>query len=531
MSLPVWVVWLARLFFVIVVVLPLVQLCGEAFWVDGALDSSALSKLMLTSHQWRLLGNSLVLATGASAIALFIGVPYALLVEKSDFWGRSFFKLAYLVPLLIPPYMQATAWGHLLAYNSQFNTFLVTTFNLTESPLSVYNLPGAIFVLGLAYFPFITLLTISGLKSVDNRYEEAALLQQGRIHTFFRITLPLVKPHIIAGIILVFIFSIIDFGVPDILRVRVYPIEIFIQFSAFYDERTAVVMGLPLLFITLFMVSLQVRVMRGRKYVAFADGFNRLERSSPRLYSKLGSVYCPLIVGVAVFIPLGILLKMAGPLSTYQKSLSSSWQQIGLSFFIAAVAAFALTILAFIIAHAMFKSSPKTRTFWEYLTQLPFAVPPILLGLALIKIWNRPETDWLYGSYLIIIIGYLAHFIPFTIRVVYASLQQLNPQLEEVGWLNCKNRFLITTLLTVPLIKNGLLAGFFISFVLALGELGVTLLVIPPGVVTIPIKIYNFMHYGAEDRVAALSLILFALQALLFLGLFRLSRWVRPGLS
>ncbi len=520
-----WVTRLAWLIFGVAVLLPPVQLCWVALWVDGRLDLGVFGEQLLTSSQWQLLGNSLLLAGGASVVALVIGVPYAVLCEKSHFRGRSYFRLAYLVPLLIPPYMHAIVWSNLLANNGPINNFLITMLNLSEPPLSAHSLPGAIFVLGLAYFPFVTLLTMSGLKSVDSRYEEAALLQQKSAYSLTRITLPLVLPHIIAGAIFVFIFSIIDFGVPDILRVKVYPMEIFVQFSAFYNERAAIVLGLPLLVITIIMVSLQVWVMRGRTYISFNSGSVDSQTSTNCRCNGLATAFCLVVVGFAVLVPVGVLLKTAGPLATYQKSLSTSWEQISFSLALAIAGALVMTLLAYLLAHAMLRSPSKNRTIFEYLTQLPFAIPPILLGLALIKVWNRPLTDWLYGSHLIILIGYLAHFIPFTIRAVYASLQQLNPGLEEMGWLVSNSRLRVTVSISVPLIRNGLLVGFFISFILAMGELGVTLLVIPPGMSTMPIKIYNFMHYGAENLVAALCLILFAIQLLFSLGLLGLSHW------
>ncbi|OAD22946.1 binding-protein-dependent transport system inner membrane component, partial [Candidatus Thiomargarita nelsonii] len=79
-----------------------------------------------------------------------------------------------------------------------------------------------------------------------------------------------------------------------------------------------------------------------------------------------------------------------------------------------------------------------------------------------------------------IVLGYIAHFIPFTIRAVYASLQQMNPRLEEIAWLATTNKFRIIAKITLPLVKNGLITGFFISFILAMGDLGVTLLIMPP---------------------------------------------------
>ena len=116
--------------------------------------------------------------------------------------------------------------------------------------------------------------------------------------------------------------------------------------------------------------------------------------------------------------------------------------------------------------------------------------------------------------------------MPFTIRAVYASLQQVHPSLEEMGWLMSARPCRVIARITLPLVRHGLLTGFFIAFVLAMGELGVTLLILPPGMATIPIKIYNYMHYGAEATVAALCLILLALQWLFSLSLLGFSAWL-----
>lgn len=526
---PRWLTGLAGLVFAAAVLLPLAQLAGAALWADGRLELSPWRELLLTASQWRLLRNSLLLAGGATGVALLLGLPYALLCQKTNLWGRRVFGLAYLAPLLIPPYLQAIAWNRLLAADGPINGALMGALELAAPPLNACSLPGAVFVLGLAYFPFVTLLVSSGLNSVDRGVEEAALLRGGAFRTLTRITLPLVRPHILAGAIFVFVFAIIDFGVPDILRVRVYPIEIFIQFSALYDERAAIMLGLPLLVITTILVAWQARLMRGRSYVSFASGGVR--RYPLGRAAGLGLLFCLTTLTLAVLAPVVVLARTAGSLSVCWQTLLTSWDQIAFSFGVAAAGAAAMTVLAFVLAHAMVRSSGWRGTALDYLTQLPFAVPPMLLGLGLIKTWNRPVTDWLYGSALIIVIGYLAHFIPFAVRAVYASLRQLNPALEEAGWLARSNRFAVTARITLPLISPGLLTGFFIGLVLSLGELGTTLLVIPPGLATLPIKLYNLIHYGAEAAVAALALILLALQLLLALAVLGLSRWIarRPA--
>lgn len=163
------------------------------------------------------------------------------------------------------------------------------------------------------------------------------------------------------------------------------------------------------------------------------------------------------------------------------------------------------------------------------MTQLPFAIPAILLGVALIKLWNHPVTAWLYGSSFMVIMGYVAHFVPFSIRATLSSLKQINPHLEEIGHLVSHNWLRTAGRILVPLTRTGLLTAFFIGFILSLGDLGITLLIIPPGMSTIPIKIYNFMHYGAEAKVAALSLTLLGIQLVLVTGLLTLYHKTTPS--
>jgi iron(III) transport system permease protein len=527
MRLPTWATGLAWLLFTVVALLPLAQLGHSVLWVDGRFDPSPMGELLLTGDQWALLGNSLLVAGGASALALTLGLPFATLIAKTDLWGRRFFGLAYLLPLLIPPYMHAIVWGRLLAADGPVNGFLVDLLGLPGPPLAVHSVAGTVLVLGLAYYPFVTLLAWSGLKSIDPRLEEAALMHHGPLRTLARVTLPLVSPHVLAGTVFVFVFSVINFGVPDILRVKVYPIEIFIQFSAFYDARGAVVLGLPLLLVTLALVTVQVLTMRGRSYVSYAGEHAVAHRYRLGRAQLPALAFCLAVLGLSVAVPVAALAARAGSMDTLAQGIDTSLGQIGYSFLVAAGAAAVMTVLAFVLAHSMVRSGGKTRLLLEYLTQIPFAVPPIMLGLGLIGLWNRPQTDWLYASHLIIVLAYLAHFIPFTVRAVYSSLQQADRRLEEMGWLLSGNRLRVTWRIVLPLIRNGLATGFFISFVLAMAELGVTLLVIPPGTETIPIKIYNFMHYGAEGMVAALCIILLALQLGFSLGVLGLARWRR----
>ena len=522
MKQPRWIQTIVFLVFAIIVLLPILFMVIGSFWADGQLSLSSYRELLFDKRQIGLIKNSFGLSFGATLLSLAIGVPLAFLSAKTNLCGRKIVGVVYFIPILIPPYMHAIVWTHLLSKNGLINQCIAQLFSLKETPFDIYGLPGAIFVMTLAYFPFVTLLTASGLRSIDRRMEEASLLHHGPWKTIKGITLPLVAPHILCGALFVFIFSVINFGVPDILRLRVYPLEVFIQFSAYYNEKAAMALSLPLVALTFLLIVLQKWYMKDQSYVNLASGFEKTKRYHLERLQGLACIFAFGVLFLSVVAPIGVLLNVAGPLSTYVKVLETSKTQIGYSIVLALFGGLSMVCLAFFISYFIEKMSGQIRTLAEFATLIPFAIPATVLGIGMIKVWNRPITDVIYGSSLIIILGYVAHFIPFTTRVTSSALKQMNPRLEEMAFLVTANWFKVIGKIVLPLMRPGLLAAFFIGFILSVGDLGTTLLIMPPGKTTLPVKIYNLMHYGAEQMVAALCLVLIGI-ILVFSGTFYLA--------
>jgi len=497
--------------FFIVVLLPILFMFVGSFRADGRFSLDSYHELLLDHRQLGLLKNSLGLSMGTTCLSLVLGVPLAFFLLRSDLWGRKVFGALYLIPILIPPYIHAIVWAHLLSKNGWINQGLIRVFSLKEAPFNIYGLAGAIFVMTLAYFPFVTFMTITGLKSIDRRTEEASLLHHGALRTTTGVTLPLAAPHILCGALFVFIFSIINFGVPDILRLRVYPLEIFIQFAAYYNEKAAMALSLPLVALTFLVVLLQKWYMKDRPYVSLTGGLEQARCYHLGNLKPYAFIFASLLLLLSTATPIFTLLQIAGPLSNYIKVLETTKAQLGYSIIMAVLGGLTMLFLGFFMAYFIEKTTGVAKGIGEFASLIPFAIPATVLGIGMIKVWNQSFTDFIYGSSLMIILGYVAHFIPFTIRIIGSSLKQLNPRLEEVASLVTNKRFRVMGRIVIPLIRPGLAAGFFIGFVLSLGDLGTTLLIMPPGRSTVPVKIYNLMHYGADQMVAALCLLLIGL--------------------
>ena len=385
-ALPGWAHAAIWLVFGALVLLPPVWLAVDAL---GA--GSAQGVELLTGDQWRLFGRSLSMAAGAASLALVLGVPYALLCERTDLPGRSLWMLAGLLPLLIPAFVHALTWARVLAPNRPVATWLQA--QLGGWAPSIHSPAGAALVLALAHLPFVILLAQAGLRSVDRTLEEAAALRLAPRMVWWRVTLPLILPYLLAGGLFVLVFALADFAVADTLRLRVYPVEVFIELSALFDEAAALRLSLPLLAVMLLLVGLIGWLLRGRAFVSLGGGRagHELLALGRRRWAALA--FCALVIGAAVLLPLGVLLLDAGAPTNYWQALQVSAETILTGIALAVAAALSTTALALGVALSLRAlGGGPARVGLDLLSQLPFALAPILLGIGLIKVWNHPAT-------------------------------------------------------------------------------------------------------------------------------------------
>jgi len=185
---------------------------------------------------------------------------------------------------------------------------------------------------------------------------------------------------------------------------------------------------------------------------------------------------------------------------------------------------FAGFLLGYLSEKVRFKLKNSTSAFiWIF-----FAVPATVIGIGLIKLYNRPGMFFqnVYGSLWIIIIGYMARFLPLSTRIQANYLKQIPYSLEEAGSITGASWFQVLGKIVFPLQFNGIITTWLICFIFCIGELGTTILVYPPGHETLPITLFTIMANSPEDIVSALSIII-VFMTLLPLGIFlSISRYI-----
>jgi iron(III) transport system permease protein len=466
---------------------------------SGAVAGSLLS---LDARQQGLLWNTTLLGLGTALLATAIGAPLGLALARVPLCGKALLRVALAVPVLLPPYIVALAWTYLGG-----NRGLIASV-LGHDLLSewTYSLPAAIVVLSLVFYPLSMLATEVALRRIDGRLEEAAALIAPSGVVLRRITLPLAAPGILAAALIIFVLSVSEFGVPGLLRVRVYTTEVFTAFAALYDFTRAIALALPLVLLCLVVAVVAV-VLVGDRLVSG----RRVSGAPPVLLDRWrqpAGAAAIVAVAIAVGIPLVVLVGEALRTESLSAVFQGSSEAIVNSLLLATTGATAVVIVAAWLGYVRARAGARVGQVGDALCIGVFAVPSTIVGVGLIGLWNRPGAlGAIYGTDAMFTLGYLARFVPVATLVIAAATRYVPMSHEEAasvsgaGWLRTMTR------IVVPQIRLGLVTAWVIAFVLAFGELGVSILIAPPGEATLPIRIYTIIANTPPAHVAALALL------------------------
>ncbi len=498
--------FLAAVMFIAICALPAISMFGVSLTgPDGGLSIDNYRRLLTERRQHQLLLNSVLLGAGASIFATMIGAPLGLLLARVHLRGKAWRRLALVVPLITPPYVLALAW-----------TWMAGSF--------AYSLTGAIVVLGVSFYPLAMLAAEAAARRVDAGLEEAALLVAAPRRVFAKITLPLIAPAVAAAALVIFALAISEFGVPGLLRVNVFTTEVFTAFAALYDFGAATALSLPLLVATM-MAAIAARLLIGEQMLTGRRG-SRVGLSLNFGGWQAASVALSLaVIALCVVLPVGVIAREAGGIRLIASSIKESSDAIINSFALAGAGATLAVALAVFIGYWR----ARMRTRWGALVDLAlialFAVPGTVTGIGLIGLWNH--ADWrgeIYASPLIIVIAYVSRFAPVAALLLAASVRQIPVAFEEAAviagasWLRTFGRIVL------PQMFAGISAAWVISFIFAIGEIGATALVAPPGESTLPVRVYTLVANTPASNLAALAL---AQVIIVFLPLALLALFVR----
>jgi iron(III) transport system permease protein len=499
----------AMLIVMTLTVLPLSVMLVQSFVASGSIGLQNYTETLGRARVWTLLLNSLLLAGISTLVAGVIGVTLAIGAVKSAVPFRVVVVSIFCLPLLFPPYVLANGWFQILGRQGLVSNWFGDSIGVMTSDL-LFGLPGGVLVLSTAFLPVVMLLSIASLSGVSSSLEDAARLTCGWARVLSKITLPLAWPGILLSLVLTFLLAVGELSAPSFLRLNVFPLESFTQFSAFYNAGAATAAALP------FAVGALLLLIGVRKWTGSGDYHFRWTRS-PGSRISLGGLEPWIATATLTFAVAVVILPCAALVSRGLSvaAMTAAWNKaadsLAWSLLYSAAAATAITILGFFLGYASQKRSIRGAGLISLLTLMMFALPGTLIGIGLVIAWNRPFLAWLYAGPATLIAGLVMQYAAIGERGIASTMAQVAPSLEEAAEIAGARWFRRIWMILLPLLLPSLVAIWMLSFVMCLRDTSLALLLSPPGRDPLTARTLTLMANGSPELISALCLFSIAL--------------------
>jgi iron(III) transport system permease protein len=482
------------------------------------------------------LGNSLILGTASAMLSALFAVPMAWAVSRTDMPGKGLTWAVVMGAFIMPPYLGAVGWILLAGPNSGFLNQAWRWVTGSTNPLvDVYSFPGLALVISLHSFPLIFIFVKSALDLISSEMEDAAnILGAGTWTATRKVTLPLVWPSILGGVIVVFLETIALFGTPAIIgipaRINVVTTQLWQFFEYPVRVEVAAAYAMPLLLITIAIILAQKLLLARKGYVS------QTGKGGERRQIKLGPwrwlvfAYCAFVGAMAVVMPVAVLLQASfakawgrGPsfanftldnytylLFRHEMALTSIWNTLWYS----ATAATAAVLIAVLVAYIVARRLVPFGSALGFLAMAPFVIPGIVMAIGFYAAYAAPPLA-LYGTALIIILAFTARFLPIAFANASAAVRSVHPEMEEASRILGGGRLFTISRVTAPLIRRSLLGGWLIVFIVASRELSSAVFLVGPRTRTMAVLLYDLSEAGNFEVLSAFGGLLLAITLVL----------------
>jgi len=537
-------------------VLPLGRLAATGF---SSLFNGGARALLSDPVVWQAVYDTLTTSILGMIAAVILGGGFALLLTLFDVRGKTALGFLFMLPTMIPPQVTALSWIGMTGPSSA----LLKAVGMAPplgSPQPLYSIGGIALLYGVQNAPLVFLSLRAGLLALPRDGVEAARLSSASSWQVLKdIILPLSLPGFVAGAAIAFVSCVGNFGIPAILGIpaSIYtlPTLIYSKFAAFGTNTFADVSLLSGLIAILSVIGLTVeeRVLRGRDYrvIGLSGQVAMFRLGNWRLIGELVlwlAIFITLVMPLTALIASSLAPAYGVPLTPATATLDAYRevlfkQSITRTAFTNSVSlslatALGLLVVTVLTGYYLVRSKSRLAPVLSALAEIPYALPGIVLAVALILVFAAPIPIIgisIYGTIWIILVAYFSSFFAVSLKPVVSAFRQLDPSLEEAARLSGAGfgRRLID--IVVPLVAPAAGASVILVFLIACNELTVSAILWSAGTQTLGVAIYNLDDSGSFNLAAALSVLVvimvIAMMLVLELMAKRLPKGVVPWRS
>jgi iron(III) transport system permease protein len=549
---PVVFYWLLAILLAVLVLYPFAVLLTSSFFTGqpGRLGAFTLANYAVWLGSWDLLPimlNSMIFSSSRLAIGLCFALLFAWAVARTDVPFAGLMGWMIPIPFFIPDLL--TGFGWLMLGNPQngvINLVAQQVFGIQGPVINLYGWGGLVFHASLNTISFMFLMLVGFFKQMDASYEEAAItLGASKLKVMTTITFPMLAPAILSISLLVFIHGLESFENPLLFGnpggVYVFANEIYRMLSYRHPPEygAATALSVILIVVTFALLVVQWRKLGGRRFtVVTGKGYRptRLRLPNALRWSIFGLFVIYFLL--AVVIPIGQIVfnsffEIFG-LYGWQYVTMKNWTNVinngrALNGFkntviYATIAASAVVVIGGLVGYIRVRTRHWLGYALELMAWAPWTLPGVVMGLALLWAWALPPQPFnLYGTALVIIIGFIVKGLPLGAATMQSAVHQISPELEESSRVHGGSWLRTVRHILAPLMRRGALAAFVIVFAISARDLTIPLLLYRDDTETLTVTLLHYYETGDMGTLAATSLIQLAL-VMMLLALDRMTR-------
>jgi iron(III) transport system permease protein len=409
---------------------------------------------------WALFKNSILVAGSATALAVGFGLIAALWLATLGTRWRNVFLGAAIVALALPPFLVTNCWISLLGETGTLRPWL---------PFKIYSLGGTIWILALLFWPITLFAVLAAWRRLEAEQFECEPAMTGFALLRY-LLLPVARGELALAALLTFVLALNNFAVPAILQTKVLPDEMWIRYYTQFDTLGALKASVPLVIapvlLLVWVARRSVRWPRVRGTVS-ATVFRRQLGTPWRTGAAVVTIcLCVLAVGF----PLGEIMLAKRTWTELPGAVEASTNSIWNSFRFAALAATLLLALAIAFHHKAVAAQHKNTLGWQVIPWLLFFIPGILIGIALIKIFNRDVLVVVYKSVAICLMALAIRYLAVAWTATRHAMASVDSDLTDAARLEGASRWQMLRFAVWPQVAPQILAGWYVVYLLCLWE-------------------------------------------------------------
>jgi iron(III) transport system permease protein len=518
---------------VILVLVPIALMFVGAIRTGTFVDPKAVFSLRSLQVVYTTLPNlrTLGITVGASLLvsllACIVGIALAWLIARTDLPAKNWMENSVIAPLYLSPFVGGLAWLILASPRAGLiNVLARDIFGATGPILNVTTSTGIILIMVLYNVPYAYMTVSSALKGMDPSMEEASYLNgAGVVRTALKVTFPVVRPAIISAFFFVFVLTCGTFSIPAALggtqAMPFLAVDIYHATATYpLDYSRAASIGTLLFWISLIGVALYrfASQVATRFVTVTARGYRmRYVRLRGWRYAAIGLIV--FYVLMAIVLPYLALLYVSFTSFTSSSIRDAVYtldnfravvnsvavqQSITNTLLIAVIAPTLCVALGVTLAYAIRRLHVRGGGILDYVAMFPIAVPGIVFGTGIF--WTYLMTP-AYGTIWVLIVAFVASYVPFAYRMIDTSIIQIDKSLEEASSMCGASHWRTASQITFKLIRPGVLSAWVLVFIFSVREISAAVMLSSASNKVLSVMSWDYLEFGNVQNAAIIGLL------------------------